>query len=448
MMRKRLSWIPAALAAGFLLWPLGALAGVFNPESFTLANGLRVIVISNHRAPVVTHMIYYRVGAMDEPPGKTGLAHFLEHLMFKGTKSLKPGEFSAIVARNGGRENAFTSDDYTGYFQTVASDRLETMMRWEADRMVNLTLTDALIEPERKVIFEERNMRVENSPAALLHEHVNVALYMNHPYRRPAVGWAHEVAALTRDDLLRFYRDWYAPNNAVLVLSGDVTAEKVRPLVEKYYGPIPARVLPSRPDWREPPQAASRRVVLRHRQVGQPTWSRRFLAPSYRTGAREHVYALQVLAEILGGGSTSRLYRSLAIDAKTAAGAGAWYDSNARGPGVFGVYAAPLPGKTVERIEELVEAEIRKLLDRGVTDDEVRTAIVRLQDQSVYARDSINGPARVLGGAVAIGMTIEDVETWPERIGAVTRDAVNAAARAVLRIDHSVTGILLPEESS
>ena len=447
-MHKRLWCFPAALAAGILLFLLPARAAVFNPESFTLENGLQVIVITNHRAPVVTHMIYYRVGAMDEPPGKTGLAHFLEHLMFKGTKSLKSGEFSVIVARNGGRENAFTSNDYTGYYQTVATDRLETMMRWEADRMVNLTLTESDIEPERKVILEERNTRVENSPAALLQEHVAVALYKNHPYRRPAIGWAHEVKALTRDDLMRFYRRWYAPNNAVLVISGDVTVARVRPLVEKYYGKIPSRALPARPDWREPPHSAARRVALKHKQVGQPAWSRRFLAPSYRAGAREHVYALQVLAEILGGGSTSRLYRSLAVDAKTAAGAGAWYDPDARGPGVFGVYAAPLPGKTVERVEALVETEIRQLLDKGVTDEEVRNAVVRLQDAAVYARDSISGPARVLGSVLAIGMTVEDVESWPDRIGAVTRDAVNAAARAVLRDDHSVTGLLLPEKSS
>lgn len=447
-MRKVLKYFPGVLAAGLFLSLFPARAAVFDPESFTLANGLRVIVISNHRAPVVTHMIYYRVGAMDEPPAKTGLAHFLEHLMFKGTKTLKPGEFSAIVARNGGRENAFTSDDYTGYFQTVATDRLETMMRWEADRMSNLTLTDSDIEPERKVILEERNMRVENSPAALLQENVAAVLYRNHPYRRPTVGWAHEVKALTRDDLIGFYRSWYAPNNAVLVLSGDITAAKARPLVEKYYGKIPARTLPARPDWREPPHSAARRVILKHKQVGQATWSRRYLAPSYMVGTREHVYALQVLAEILGGNTTSRLYRRLAVEAKTAAGAGAWYDSNARGPGVFGVYAAPLFGKTVEQVESLVEAEINRLLKDGVTDEEVRNAIVRLQDEAVYARDSIDGPARVLGAAVAIGMTIEDVESWPEQIGKVTREAVNAAAHAVFRDGYSVTGILLPEKSS
>ncbi len=447
-MRIASSWLTAVLAAAVCLSTVSARAAVFNPETFTLKNGLQVVVISNHRAPVVTHMIYYKVGAMDEPPAKSGLAHFLEHLMFKGTKNLKTGEFSAIVARNGGRENAFTTNDYTGYYQTVASDRLETMMRWEADRMVNLTLTEVDITPERKVILEERNMRVENNPASLLQEQIDVALYKNHPYRIPTIGWKHEVDALTRADLLDFYKAWYAPNNAILVLSGDVTAAKVRPLVEKYYGKIPAKRLPVRPDLREPAHSAAHQVTLKHKQVGQATWSRRYIAPSHGTGAREHIYALQVLAEILGGGSTSRLYRRLAVDAKAASGAGAWYDMNARGPGVFGLYAAPLPGKTVKQVEALADAEVRRLLKDGVSNEEVRDAIVRLQDQAVYARDSISGPARVLGGALAIGMTVEDVESWPDRIGAVTREAVNTAAKAVFREKFSVTAFLLPEESS
>jgi len=448
LMRK-LFWRTWAicLAAPYLALP-SARAAVFNPDTFTLKNGLQVVVIANHRAPVVTQLIYYCVGSMDEPPGKTGLAHFLEHLMFKGTKTLKSGEFSAIVARNGGRENAFTSDDYTGYFQTVASNRLETMMRWEADRMTNLTLVNSDIEPERKVILEERNTRVENNPAALLHEQVDATFFLNHPYRRPTVGWAHEVKALTRDDITQFYRNWYTPNNAVLVISGDVTTEEVRRLAEKYYGPVPSRPLPARPAWREPPRSAASRIILKHKQVTEPSWSRRYHAPSYREGAREQVYALQVLAEIVGGGPTSRLYRKVAVEAKMAAGAGAWYDGNARGPGVFGFYAAPLPGKTVEQIEALVQAEIDRLVKDGVTEEEVRNAVVRLQDEAVYARDSIDGPARTLGGALAIGLKVDDVESWPERIGAVMQDAVNAAARAVLVEKNSVTGILLPEKPS
>lgn len=437
-----------ALAIAVLPFGAGAAAAVFNPETFTLDNGLQVVVIPKKGVPVVSHTIYYKVGAMDEPPAKSGLAHFLEHLMFKGTKTLKPGAFSAIVARNGGRENAFTSQDYTGYYQNVASDRLEKMMEIEADRMTNLVLTDALIEPERNVVLEERRSRIENSPNGKLAELSNAALFMNHPYRIPIIGWEHEIRSLTREDMLDFYRDWYAPNNAVLVLSGDVTAAEVRPLVEKYYGKIPARAVPQRPRWQEPPPDGERRIVLKHKQVQQPSWSRRMLAPSYSTGPEEDTYALQVLAEILGGGSTSRLYRSLAVEQRKAVSAGAWYRPDGRGPGTFGFYGAPRVGNTVEDIETLMEAEIAKLLKDGVTENEVKQAIQRLKDAAIFARDSISAPSRVLGNALVTGRKIEDVEAWPDRIGAVTVDAVNAAARSLLTRKGSVTAILLPEETS
>ncbi len=202
-------------------------AGVFKPQLFKLANGLKVVVVSNHRAPLVTQLVMYKVGAMDEPPGQTGIAHFLEHLMFKGTKNLSPGEFSKIVARNGGKENAFTGRDYTGYHQSFASDRLEIMMQIESDRMSNLILTQQDIEPERQVVLEERNTRVENNPSALLSEEVNAAFYLNHPYRRPVIGWRHEIESISQSDLLTFYDKWYAPNNAILVIAGDVNAPYV-----------------------------------------------------------------------------------------------------------------------------------------------------------------------------------------------------------------------------
>jgi zinc protease len=440
---------PAAIAVGLcLVLAAEAHAAVFSPESFTLDNGLQVVVIPNHRTPVVNHTIYYRVGAMDEPPSKSGLAHFLEHLMFKGTDKLKPGEFSAIVARNGGQENAFTSQDYTGYYQTVAVDRLEKMMEIEADRMTHLVLTDEEIEPERNVVLEERGSRVENSPNGKLRELIGTTLFMNHPYRIPIIGWEHEIRALTRADMMAFYRTWYAPNNAVLVLSGDVTAAEVRPMVEKYYGKIPARALPARLDWKEPPQTADRRIVLKHKQVQQPTWSRRMIAPSYKTGPEADTYALQVLAEILGGGPTSRLYRSLAVEQRTAASVGAWYDPDARGPGTFGLYGSPRDGHDVGDIEKLIEAELAKLLKEGVTGAEVTQAIQRLKDAAVFARDSIDAPSRIVGSALAVGRTIADVESWPDRIGEVTVDSVNKATKALLVNKGTVTAILLPEETS
>lgn len=423
-------------------------AGVFNPETFTLDNGLQVVVVKNHRVPVITMIMYYKVGAMDEPPGKSGLAHYLEHLMFKGTQNLAPGEFSSIVASNGGRDNAFTSQDYTGYVSSFASDRLDLMLGLEAERMTGLRLTPEEIEPERRVVLEERLSRIENDPAAQLGEQAAAALYANHPYRIPIIGWAHEIEALTRDDIIDFYRAWYAPNNAILVISGDVTMDQVRPMVAKHFAAIQARDLPPRPDWREPPRSAERTVTLEHPRVRQPAWSRRFLAPSYVHGEKRHAYALEVLNEILGGGTSGRLYRALVIEQGVATSAGAWYNSDTRGPATFGFYASPRPGKTLEQAVGAAEAEIARVLSNGVTEDEVREAIARLQAQAVYARDSLSTPARVLGGALVIGQRVEDIEAWPERIGKVTAAQVNAAAKAVLGGAGPVTTYLKPVAKS
>ena len=311
-----------SLAALVLTLGRPASARVFDPQSFTLENGLQVVVVTNRRAPIVNHMVWYKVGAADEEPGKSGLAHFVEHLLFKGTKNMKPGEFSELIARNGGRENAFTSYDYTGYFQTIASDRLELMMKHEADRMANLVLTDELVLPERDVILEERRTRVDNEPSGQLFEMARAALFMNHPYGISIIGWEHEMQQLTTEDALAFYERWYAPNNAVVVISGDVSLEEVRPLAEKYYGALEARPVPERVRPQEPKQMAPRRVTLTSPRVRQPSLSITYLAPSYNRGETQHAYALQVLSEIMGGGSVSRLYSSLVVEQGVAAGAG------------------------------------------------------------------------------------------------------------------------------
>ncbi|MEE8144082.1 MAG: pitrilysin family protein, partial [Kiloniellales bacterium] len=299
--RRRLTFV---LVVVLLTWaaagPTAAQAKIFEPETFTLDNGLQVVVITNRRAPIVTHMLWYKVGAADEPAGRSGIAHFLEHLMFKGTEALGPGEFSQIIARNGGRENAFTSYDYTGYYQTVASDRLEIVMKHEADRMTNLKLTDELVLPEREVVLEERRSGVDREPSSQLSEALRAALFLNHPYRLPVIGWEDEIHALTKDDAVTFYRRWYAPNNAVLIVAGDVSTDEVRRLAETYYGPIPAREIPLRQRPQEPPQLAARRVVLENPRVRQPSITIRYLAPSYNAGQSEHAYALQVLDQILG----------------------------------------------------------------------------------------------------------------------------------------------------
>lgn len=438
--------ILAAAAAFALSTPAGA--RVFSPDSFTLDNGMQVVVVANHRAPVVTHMVWYRAGAMDQAPGRTGAAHLLEHLMFKGTEAYPDGVFSQIVARNGGRENAFTSQDFTGYFQSVAADRLELMMSLEADRMVNLVLQQEDIDTEREVVREERRSRIENEPGSRLNEQATAAFYMNHPYGRPVIGWDHEIQTLTRDNLMDFYRSWYAPNNAILVVVGDVTVDLVRPLAEKYYGAIPARDLPARVDWREPPAVAAKRITLADPQVRQPSWSRRYRAPGYVYGDSEHAYPLEVLADILGGGTTSRIYRSLVVEQKLAAAAGAWYQPTSRGPTSFGFYGSPLPGGGLDAIEAAIEAEVAKLLLDGVTGEEVQRAIDRLQAEAIYARDSLRAPAQVMGRGLVIGMSVEEIEAWPDLIGAVTVEAVNAAARAVLSGDAALTTQLLPKDDT
>ncbi|MEK9672350.1 MAG: pitrilysin family protein [Rhodospirillaceae bacterium] len=404
---------------------------------------MQVVLVSNHRAPVVTHMVWYRVGSADEKSGYSGIAHFLEHLMFKGTKNRAPGEFSKLVAKNGGQENAFTSYDYTAYFQTIAKKHLEMVMEMEADRMTNLVLTDEIIEPERQVVREERRSRTDNNPAAILSEQVNEVLYRNYPYRRPVIGYDHEIVAMSRKNIIEFYKRWYAPNNAILVVAGDVTVDEVRPLAEKYYGAIPPQPGVERKRTMEPPQRASRMVALHDPAVRQPSWSRSYLAPSYTYGKKEHAYALQILSEVLGGGGSSRLYRDLVIDSRIAVSTGNYYDPDPLGPGQFTVYASPRPGKTVQDMERAIDAAIAKIVKSGVTADEVASAKKRLRASAVFARDSFQSAARTLGGALATGQTIDDVESWPERITDVTPAQVQAAADYVFQKRRSVTALLL-----
>lgn len=436
------------LAAALALLPLGvARAALFHPETFTLANGLEVVVVPNRNSPAVTQMIWYKCGRADERPGKSGIAHFLEHLMFKGTASTPPGEFDRVVAENGGRQNAFTSQDYTAFYQTVAKDRLELVMRLEADRMTNLTLSEDQVGPERQVILEERRMRIDNDPAALLDEDMRAALFLNEGYRIPTIGWYHEMEGLTRDDALAWYRSWYAPDNAILVIAGDLTAAEVRPLAEKYYGAIPSRALPPRVRPSEPPHRAAVRLEMVSDQVHAPSWRRYYLAPSYRTNAKA-AYALQVLEEILSGGATSRLYRSLVVEQKLAAEAGAGYQAEGLDQTEFMFFLRPRPGVAIEKTEAAMLAEIAKLLKGGVEAAEVERAKKRMVASAVYALDGLQAGARAFGAALATGRSVDDVEAWPERIGAVTVEDVNEAARALLKSVNSVTGVLLPKIAS
>jgi zinc protease len=417
-------------------------------SDFTLDNGLEIVVIPDHRTPVVTHMIWYRVGSADETPGKSGLAHFLEHLMFKGTAKSPPGKFAQTINEVGGQENAFTSNDYTAFYQRLPREQLETVMTFEADRMTGLVLTDANVLPERDVVLEEQNQRVANDPAAQLTEQVQAALYLNHPYGRPVIGWRHEIEALTREDALAFYRRFYTPNNAAVVIAGDVSAEEVGALAQNTYGKVARRSeLGPRLRPQEPAPVAMRQVTLADPRVAQPSLNRSYLVPSLTT-ARADAEALEVLAHILGTGATSRLYRALVIDQGLAADAGAWYQGAALDATRFGVYASPRPGTGLIRLEQALDAVIAELAEHGVTADELARAKTRLIADFVYAQDNQMALARFYGLALTTGSTIEDVRARAERIRAVGADQVRDAARRWLDQRRSVTGYLVKDAAN
>ncbi|MGF1475609.1 MAG: M16 family metallopeptidase [Geminicoccaceae bacterium] len=437
----------AATAIGLGLAAAPASAGLFNPETFVLDNGMRVIVVTNRRAPVVSHWVWYMVGGADSPVGKSGLPHYLEHLMFKGTETIPPGEFSKIVARNGGSDNAQTSPDYTAYFQNIARDRLEMVMEMEADRMTNLVMSEEQAIAERSVIIEERQSRVDNDPGARLGEQMNAVQYLNHPYQDPIIGWRHEIESYTREDALAFYDEWYAPNNAVLIVAGDVDMAELRPLAERIYGAIPAREVRTRQRVDEPPQEAPRQVTLADPRVVQPSFIRSYLAPSQRQIGWQKAMAMDLFAEVLGGGNTSRLYRELVVDKAMATGAGSFYRGSSFDETTFRIYASPRAGGDLGELEQAVDEVLDRALKEGVTEEEVERIKKRLRASAIYARDSLSGSIRVIGRALAAGLEIEDVEEWPERLEKITADMVNETARELIQPGASVTGYLKTAEA-
>ena len=444
-LKARFLFIPFAVV---VLVVVPARAQRFVAETFFLDNGMQVVVAPNHRAPAVTQMVWYKVGAADDPVGKSGLAHFLEHLMFKGTKTAAPGAFAAAISRHGGRDNAFTTPDYTTYYETVARDRLDLVMRLEADRMTGLVLDDAVVLPERDVVLEERRSRIDNDPAALLAEQLRATLFLHHPYRNPDIGWENEIRDLGTADAIAFYHRWYAPNNAILVIAGDVTADEVLPLAERYFAPIPARPLPERSRVGEPPHHAASRLELKDARAAQPRWSRSYLATSYRGGDTSEAYALQLLADIIGGGAGARLYKSLVLDRGLALSAGAAYSAGALDLSSFRIWAMPKGDVPVSDLEAAVEAELQRLTRDGIGPDEVRRAAERMQSASVYAQDSLSGPANIIGAGLAIGQSLDEIQSWPERIGAVVPAAIDAAARLIFVERNSTTAVLLPVRGS
>jgi zinc protease len=411
----------------------------------TLDNGLEIVVIPDHRAPVVTHMVWYRNGSADDPIGKSGIAHFLEHLMFKGTATHPQGEFSEVVAELGGQENAFTSNDYTAYFQRASKDHLGTLMDFEADRMTGLVLSDAVVDPERDVVLEERRMRTDTDPSAQLNETVQATLFSHHPYGKPIIGWKHEIEALGRQDAFDYYHRFYTPENAILVVAGDVVFDDVMALAKATYGRIAARgEAPRRTRPQEPPSHAHRLVTLSDPKVEQPSAQRVYLVPSYRTGGVQAA-ALEVLGHHLGGGQTSLLYRSLVLDQKMAVSAGAYYMGTSLDDTRFYIWAIPAPGFTLEALDDAMEKVIEGVATKLADPDDLTRAKTRLVADAVYAQDSQATLARWYGAALTTGLSIEDVARWPDRIEAVSAEDLREAAATFLTKRRSVTGFLLPE---
>jgi zinc protease len=443
--------LAASLFAALVLSASGAFAQTTvtsePPATFTLPNGLQVLVIQDHRTPVVTQMVWYKVGSADETPGKSGLAHFLEHLMFKGTSKHPAGEFSQTVLKVGGNENAFTSVDYTGYFQRVPREQLGTMMEFEADRMTGLILKDENVLPERDVVLEEYNMRVANNPEARLSEQTMAALYLNHPYGRPVIGWHQEIEKLGREDALAFYKRFYAPNNAILVIAGDVDVNEVRPLAEQTFAKVVAQpAIPARrvrPQ--EPEPVAPRTVTLADPQVEQPTVKREYLVPSATTAAAGESPALDVLAQLMGNGSNSYLYRALVVDKPLAVNANAGYQGTSLDATQFSISAAPKQGVDFATVEQVIDSVIADLSKNPVPAEDLERVKTQLIAEAIYAQDNQATLARWYGGGLTTGLSIEDIRSWPDRIRAVTAEQVRAAAQKWLDKKRSVTGYLIKD---
>lgn len=412
--------------------------------TFTLPNGMDAIVIEDNRAPVVVHMVWYDVGSADEPVGKSGIAHFLEHLMFKGTDDLEPGEFSQTVSAQGGSDNAFTSYDYTGYFQRVASDRLELMMQMEADRMRDLVLDDEDMLTELDVVLEERAQRVESNPGALFSEMRSATQYLHHPYRIPIIGWRHEVEQLSLQDALDFYARFYAPNNATLIVAGDVTPEEVEALALKHYGPIaPNPDLAPRVRPVEPPQLSPRHLSFEDVRVSNPYVIRTYLAPERDAGDQTEAAALTILAEVLGGSSaTSVMGRALEQEEGVALFTSAFYSGSSFDDTTFGLVVMPTPDRTLEEAEADMDRMIARILEDGIDSAQLERIRTQIRASTIYARDSLQGRAREFGVAITTGLTVQDVLDWPDILAAVTEDDIIAAAERVFQPTNSVTGYL------
>ena len=431
------------LAFTFSLLPPGAQAANDTHE-FRLANGLKLIVKEDHRAPTVANMVWYRAGSVDEQNGTTGVAHVLEHMMFKGTKKLKPGEFSQKVAELGGRENAFTSKDYIAYHQQVEKSRLEQVMALEADRMQNLTMDPAEFAKEIRVVMEERRLRTDDQPIALLMEALNATAFVANPYHHPVVGWMDDLKNMTAADALAWYQRWYAPNNAVVVIAGDVDPKQVHKLAEKYFGKIPPKTLPKSKPQDEPKQIGTRRVTVKA-PAENPYLVMAYKVPKLQDVEKDdEPFALEVLAAVLDGYDNARLSAKLVRTERIANSVDAGYDGTARGPVLFTLSGEPTRDTSLEQLEVALRAEVERIAKDGVSADELKRVKAQLIASQVYKRDSVFGQAMEIGAMELTGFSYRQIDRMIERLAQVTPAQVQAVAQKYFSDDQLTVATLLP----
>ena len=427
-----------------LSWAAGS--GSADTHEFTLNNGIKLIVREDHRAPTVAHMVWYRAGSMDEVNGRTGVAHVLEHMMFKGTDKVKSGEFSRLVAAVGGRENAFTSRDYTAYFQQVEKSKLDEVIKLEADRMSNLNFDDAEFLKEIQVVMEERRLRTEDNPSSLLNESLMATAYMSSPYRHPVVGWMNDLQNMKASDARDWYRSWYKPNNATVVIAGDVDTKQVLSVVEKYYGAVSAHELPARKPQLEPPQKGIKQV-----QVKAPAESAQ-LAMAWKVPRLEpgklgdpEPYALELLTAVLDGYDNARLNRILVKQEKVVNDVNVGYDMISRGPELFLISASLAKGKTVAQAQASIRRVLEELKQKGILESELKRIKVRILSEQIYKRDSIFGQAMEIGSTEMAGFSWRDINYMLDKMQTITPEQVQAVAKKYLLDEGLTIAVLDPQ---
>jgi zinc protease len=405
----------------------------------TLANGLKVLIVEEPKAPVVTIQVWYKVGSRNEVTGRTGLAHMLEHMMFKGTPTIGPKQFDLLVTRNGGQDNAVTATDYTAYYEDFAADRVGLGLELEADRMAHLLIDEKEFLPERQVVIEERRLRIEDQPAGILGQTMRAVAFQANTYRNPAIGWPSDMLAWTREDLVQFYRTYYAPNNAILVVVGAIKKDEILPKIQTLFGPIPRRPDPPKVVTEEPPQLGERRIYVR-KEAELPIYFAVHHAPNL---TQPDSFALQVLAYILGGGESARFYQKAVYEKQLASYAGADYNPVHIDPFLFGFSAGPLPGKTVEEIEQVLYAEVERLIKEPIPDRELQKAKNQIESEFIFSQDSIHALAELLGRYEAVA-SWKLLDSFPEGVRKVTAADVQRVAKQYLTQENRTVAILIP----